>query len=405
MIYEIAIVCQFQKWEIEDRVFSFYALDFSFGFVSRILPGALYNMIFPELSYTYLVPYEITLLVLFFAVLSFFIEKILLSASQEQLPCFFVIVFLFLTGPATFAIYPQELGIQEGYWLYFAVIFFLFLSKKPLWLFIIPLCAATIFLHYSTILCYIPFFCVMILYKLSGATEKREKILLRITFWGSVIVSVVCFLYFTTTLTSNLVYSLEEFESELRKRGADNLYLCNTTFYGSTGTEIRQTDEFINAAYEAVPSFVKNLNVPDSVIDILSAAYVYIRLSLEDFAQRNPFYIIMPYAAIFPVVVVIFRFCFKELRNKLNSRLRRFVFLCIPSEFIFTLVASFFFSQDYVKWLAFGFVPLFGSFLFVMYKERDNVFSFLKSLFPPLTKSIVLAYCAVYCLVVLHPYV
>ena len=388
LFYMFAVVGHCSKWEIDESIYSMYALDFSFGFVSRVLPGALYNLIFPALRYETLFWYETALYLLFFAGLAAFLARLLRQAAPEQRGLCCVLIFLFITGPTTFSIYVTDMAIPEVYWVFCAALFFLFLAYKPLYPLIVPLCAVTLLVNYLAILCFVPAFCILILYKLTVTRDKREKALLAVSFFLSAAVSIAVFLYFVFTFSDNLVYSFEDFQRILRERGAENLFFPNSIFY--------QKFDDLEGTLQEQTLGLEDFDPNDPVQKFL----YYLKLAFVFAKYYFTFDVLLgfliPVLLVSPVLYVVVRFCFRQIADRQNPALRRFVFFCMAALPLFTNAVAFFTSMNHLKWFAFSYLCLLGSFLYVYYCERDDVYAYLREIRDKGSGAQLAAYCCVY---------
>lgn len=400
LFYEWAVVGRFQLWRSDVVAYEFHSLDFSMGFASFILPGAVYQLICGAPDVSSLSVYSTVLLLLFFFVLAAFLERLYLCVSKEHRRVAGVLIFLFLTGPSTFSIFVTDLGMPEVYWVYFALLFFLFLAYKPLNILIVPLCVLSLLVNYASILCYVPFFCIMLLYKLSKEKTKSGKTLLLATFILCVTVSLSFFAYLVLSSMKNMNYTFEEFNELMRSRGVTELTYTDSLLYGKY--EEPYPGWFLELAAK-FPFYTEgeSLSLVQMFFNFIARRWAMVYSHLAD---RNPLKIVVPFIALLPVIGLIFRFCLSEIKNKKNTKLRRFVFFCIPVLFLFGLAGSWPFSFDAFKWLDFTFIPLFSSFLFVLYTEKEAVAAYIKKAVGAFSFSQIAMYCSVYALCVLTAY-
>lgn len=105
MAYSFIVSGNMQVWKVDDLTYSFHVVDFSMGFCTKLLPGAVCNFLFDEVTEAKVSTYLNILVAFCFLLVSLLLEKIVLSTGKEyRTPLIFLIAF-FLTGPATFSIY------------------------------------------------------------------------------------------------------------------------------------------------------------------------------------------------------------------------------------------------------------------------------------------------------------
>ena len=83
IIYSCTILGDFATYGVDKAVSAIHAVDFGMGFCSKLIPGAIYNIFFDNVSKIKTSVYLIILLIGFFFVLSFMIEKFLPQPSTN----------------------------------------------------------------------------------------------------------------------------------------------------------------------------------------------------------------------------------------------------------------------------------------------------------------------------------
>ena len=400
LAYAFVVVGRCSVWRAGIVAYEFHAVDFSLGFGSFILPGQVYQWICGPINETSLTVYSTVLLLLFFITLSLFGERFLLCADPKDRPVPGVMLFLFLTGPCTFSIVVTDLGIPEVYWVYLGALFFLCLAYRPLNLFIAPLCVLALLVNYAAMICYVPFFCILLLYKYQTETEKKTKRILLASFLLCVAVSVAFFAYIAPSTMKNMKLSFEEYNALMRSRGVTELTYTDSLFYGHYEEDF-PADFYAKMA--ASPFYTEG-EVLTRLQRLVNFAVFRLHMVRFHLAQRTPLMLLIPLAAILPVLVLIFRFCLRELKNRENPRLRRFVFFCMPALFFVSILVAWPLSFDFFKWLDFAFLPLFASFLYVFYREREKTASFIRGAVKAFSFPQILVFCSVYALCVLQAY-
>ena len=400
LLYEWVIACKCAFWHTGVVAYEFHAVDFSMGFGSFILPGAVYQRICGPINETSLTVYHTVLILVFSAVLAAFAERLYLAADKADRKITGVLLFLFLTGPVTFSICFTDLGMPEVYWVYLAALFFLCLAFRPLQLFIPVLCVLALMVNYAAMICYVPFFCILLLYKYQIETEKTAKRFLLASFILCVVVSIGFYCYIAPATMKNMKLSFEEYNALMRSRGVTELTYTDSLFYG------HYEDDFPPDFYAkmAASPFYTEGEALSPLQRLVNFAVFRVNMVAFHFAQRSPLMLLVPLLAVAPVLWVIFRFCLGELKNKENPRLRRFVFFCMPALFFVSILVAWPLSFDFLKWLDFAFLPLFASFLYVLYKEKAYVAAFVRRAASAFTFPQILVYCSVYALCVLGAY-
>ena len=400
LTYEFVVVGRCAVWRTGVVAYEFHALDFSIGFGSFILPGQIYQWICGAPDAGTLTAYHTVLLLCFFVVLAAFTERLILCVQPEHRRTVGVLAFLFLTGPLTFSMYVQDLGMPEVYWIYLAALFFLFLSYRPLNPLIAPLCILALMVNYAAIICYVPFFCILLLYKYTTENDRRAKKWLLASFILCVCVSIPFYVYIALGTMKNMNYSFEEYNALMRSRGVTELTYTDSLFYGHYEEDF---PAWFYAKMAASPFYTEG-EVLTRLQRLVNFAVFRVNMVAFHLQQRSPLMTLIPWIAVLPVIALIFRFCFRQLRDPEKPKLRRFVFFCMPALFLLGIAVSWMFSFDYFKWICFAFLPLFASFLYVLYRERDTVPQFVRESVKAVPFPMILMYCSVYALCVYSAY-
>lgn len=371
-------------------MYSFHAVDFSMGFCTRILPGAIYNFLFDEISYSSVAAYETVIITVIFAVVSVFLEKVMLKMDPEYRKTGLILIFFFLTGPLTFSIYVYGLGIIDVYWVIAAVVFFILLSKKRLNIFIVLTFLFCVTVHYAAMICFVPFFAVIMIYKLSCVTDKNEKVLLTLSLVISVVSAVALFIYFLSYENDNLNYSLEEFRAFLESRGAQSSRYYEYGLYRYMGDEV---DKYEIVTFDLDGGF--------SIEKLVKILVQQIQIHMELFNISADLGIIF---FILPVVVFILRAVFRMFKNENENKLKKFSFLCMIMLFFATLICSVFMSTDHVRWMSHAFLPLFSSLIYVLYNEGKQAWQIVDKQISGIPIKLLISYFIVYATSNYHPY-
>lgn len=375
LVYSCVVPGGLKPWQTIGVTQSFHAVDYSMGFCSRFFPGAIYNFLFGAVEEQTLNLYMSFLMIAFFFVLSILLEQFVLSVESKYRFVAVVILMFFLTGPVTFSIYIKTLGMLDVYWVFAALLFFVLLSRKETWfLLFIPfvICVLT---YYVTWLCYLPFFVIILLYKISITKTKKDKVYLWVALSVSVIIAVALTLYFVFFEKSNLTYTVEGFIDALNAKGSDSYkYYSEVLYY---------------YGYEAPV----DVNIFDELLTRLSLSSV----SLLHLSKISLVILIVP------VVSFVCKFFYKQIKQ-CDVKLKKFSYFCMVLLFFCTYISSFLTSTDYVRWTAHACLPLFVSFIYVLYNEGSEVWSFVKESFEKINFKMILIYLVFYMSVVYDPY-
>lgn len=403
ILYSVIVPAGGRLWRNGAAVYIFHAVDFSMGFCTRILPGAIYRLLTGG-AYTQrsVDIYETVLIVLFFAVMAVFCEKLAEHTGREDRNVLFVILLFFLTGPFTFSLFVKETGMLDVYWVYFSVLVLMLLSKKKLVWFSVPLFAALILVHYASAITYIPVLLLIFVYKALCTNDKDEKRTLLFAAACSFFLSVGLFAYFLINERNNLTYTMNEFAQILRSHnvGSDQVMYYDFAFYRDLADpefkrqyiEITHFDMFADAAAASgSQSFAYVIKQ-----QILST-FGFIKV-MYDFRGNAPAYIV-----VIPVISVLFGFIFHMMRRE-KKLLNKLVFLCSPLFFVMSFVGGSLLSSDLNRWMTHALIGLFVFALYIFYSQEKDAATYFDRIISCCPSGALLFYWIVYASLSVDPY-
>ena len=391
MIYSFVVPGEFSLFRADNAILAIHAVDFGMGFCSKLLPGAIYNLFFDSVSIVKTSVYLIVLLTIFFGILSVFLEKFILSVDTGHRKIALIILAFFLTGPSTFAIHTHYPGMLDMYWVFCALMLFIFLSKKqliPLVLLPFILCVTV---YFASLICFIPFFVIIILYKISCTQDKTEKLLL----WSVVIISAMAAVglgvYFAVCETDNLVYTIDEFHSIYSERGVDRFFYFDQSLY-------KEIESYgLNKFNGYLPKDNSNIE------NIISEIVLRINYSLSMISLGDKLIVIF---LISPAVILILSFLLNQIKSNIKKRntLKLFSNICMLILPFFTTFSSVFFSEDLIRWIGHAFITLFIYFIFSIYNEGEESWCWIEDRISKLPTPILMIYFTLYATTIYHPY-
>ncbi len=392
IIYSAFVSEGFKLWVPGPGVLAIHAVDFGLGFCSRLLPGAIYNLFFDKVDSVRTTAYVAVLMVIFFIVLSLILEKFLLSIKSEDRKTALILLIFFLTGPSTFAIHMYYPGTFDMYWTFAAVLLFILLSKKQSTLFVFLPFVLCIMVYYASLISFIPFFVIIILYKISCCESQKEKR----TLWGvltfSLVVTIALGIYLAFFEVYNLKYTVDEFHKIYSAKGTDNFNYYDRSLFKNVGFE-----DDLHIYYEMLEGTNSKL------VRLWTEVLYRIRITFSDLTLRDKSTI---FAVILPAAAFIFSFLLNQIKENRQSgkKLKAFANFCMIVLPFFTVIISLMFSEDLVRWTAHAFVNLFSGFLYILYKEKEDVWCWVKNKLSKIPFSLIILYFIFYASVVYHPY-
>ncbi len=370
VVYSVAITNRFKPWEVDDyAMYSFCSVDFSYGFATKLLPGAIFNAIFgANATRENATVFMSIIVLLIFAGVSVLLQKFLKKIPTNERPYAFILAIMFLTGAYTFSIFTKTLGVLDTYWVLFTVIFFLILENKYL-KFLIPLLfAGCIFVHNASIVSYIVLMSIVLLYKISRQTDKKQKIGYIFILAVSLGVAIGLFLFFSLK-EADLVCSIEDFHKKLLSHGSDCFYYYDYAFF-----DIYQGEQYI-------PDFVSNINSP--FLKFLYVIFYRVNLNIKVVMARWQVHLtsfILALVILLPLVLLFISFHKKRMKTS-SDLFSKIIAVLMILQFPFTLLTTLPFSEDITRQFTHSFLIAFTTVLIVIYydkKQSDTFFETFK---------------------------
>lgn len=362
VMYNWVVTNRFHLWSVSESAYAFHVVDFSFGIRSNILPGAVFYGLFGDhASFALATVYETLLLLVFFAGVSVLLEKLCHSVESMYHQSILILVFVFLSGPFTFAIFTNELGMLDFYWILCSLLFFFFIEKKYLCLLIPLLYVLCLAVHFSAVLNYLILFSVLLLYKASEENRKEKKRIYILVFVVSVSVSFVVFLYYLYMQAQDAAVSYDEFHRIMEERGSRYFIYYDYEFFNLYNGE------------PVVPSDIFSMNAPIKRLISLITAKIAFNMGL--YANDISAYAIrFLFSAIFisPLMFFYYKYLRLVFRNSRNNRLKRVSLFFMMIQFPFTVIVGLLFSPDIIRWFTHGFLISYAVFLYLIYKETKT---------------------------------
>lgn len=397
ILYECIFAWQFGKWTIGEYAYIYHAMDYSFGFVTRVLPGAVSHFLFGEVTVLKATVFETVLLLLFFGCLSWFLEKLYYRLEAKDRPYGLLLMSLFVTGPCSFGIYVKELGMLDAWWLYTAVVILFLLSKKKLWPLIVVFAFVMVLTYFASVLCFAPFIVIILLYKATLEEDPKDRRLLYIVAGAFACVAIGFTVYFISSGAGNVKLAPEEFFALLDARG------CTGDVEEVYGVMYDIPPEESGIAFGTNAEMLSQAGVKS---ELMAQIVIRLRQHLTIFAESTKAkYIQILYA--FLLICPVLALLFSTFRYKLKSSrklIQKFPFFCMLMLFFFINVVCLFVSTDTIKWLAHSFTLTFACFLIVLYHEPQMFAEKIKPLLQKIPLPVWVCYCLIYAAMVFAPY-
>lgn len=406
VLYNFIVVNKFHIWQADVITISYHLVDFSFGFCTKLLPGAIYNFFFPKVIDWQVTAYETALLLLFFVFLAYTLAgKVTAYRDYEARKTMLILCMFYISGACTFAAFTYELGMLDTYWVFLAAVF-LAAMKNKYFKFTVPvICVLSILVHFGSLPSYIVFFMLILLYEISAAKTTSSRIQLLAIFAVSLLTIGVCSVYFVTHEQSNLVYTMEEFDSIIKDRSrylsenANYFAYYNYALYRDFPSGLsEQTQQFAASLDARLPAFLAN--AIRTLIDQIGTIRTYTEDNNLLDGRIIQFLILS--ALLLPILVFLYGFWIHKIKTTEKNFLKRLVFFLTMVQFPFTLFVSFLFSDDVVRWYTHAFLVHSTIFLYVLSKENDM--PYVKNRIKQYNPHLLFLYYLAYALLMIAPY-
>ncbi len=404
ILYNSWFVEPMAEWRVDPATYTQHLVDYSFGFCTKFLPGAIYHLFFKEVYENQLNVYLTVLILVFFAVLSVFLARAItmLKTPKEKLILFILIIF-YLSGPSTFAIYTEEFGMLDFYWILFALLFFAFIRNDYL-KFLIPIVfALTLLVHFSSVATYVLLFALILLFEACKSEKKKNRTGYGVLFVFSVILTAVMFVYFLTTENSNLVYDMNTFNKQLALRDNSHYNFTvyfNYAFYNDyTNSEVNNPYIWVNPE-ELIPAIEGKLSPKVSLLFGRVITQFIFNLKLFGIFPELIMKLFIAVCTCAPLYVMFVMYWWHKFRE--DKGLVRLVYFLAPFQVFVTVLAGVLCSADMGRWAGHAFLVQFTLVLYVVLREHDLMW--FKDRFRNFTYGFLMIYYAIYVLVYIPAY-
>lgn len=375
-LYYVVIHGHYSGWQMESYTYTFYLFDYSFGFCTRFLPGALYHLFFKEVIPSQLYVIMTVLLIGIFLSVSYCLAKVIVAQKEVENRLRVLLLLSFtLTGPSILSVFGLCLGIYDTYWVIFTLLFLLLLPRKKAKYFIPLLFVLSILIHYNALTSFIMLFSLLLLYE-ALEREGKEKTAYLVLMAIGLICAVALGGYFFLMEKNNLHYQdMAEFNAALeqrshRKTGEITLHYFDLVFFGTTpradmAQKMAQLQNTPVIAYGTA-------SLPNSFVDALNHFFLYFRMwwfiignSAVSHASKAATY----FLATLPLLMQFYEFWKKSFHLQ-TKRSQKILFLLIMLQYPFTMLVCFI-STDIVRWMIHAFSVQFILYIYIAHKKGE----------------------------------
>lgn len=366
VVYNFFIVNNFGFCKIDDITYAYHLVDYTLGFCTKLLPGAIYNAIFPTTNPDVVNIYFNILYHIFLVGVSFVLEKFINTFENEKKVSAFIVTMFFITGPATFAIHAKEFGMLDTYWLFFFLLFILFLRNKYLKWLIPAIFVLSILIHISSLMSFIPFFLLFIFYEAS--TNKNSSKSYYAILVISAIVTIVTFLYFLLFEEKNLALSLDEYYAFMDKRNTSDSEVFNT-YYEYALYKVDFTQETGTFFSDKIL-----INGSGPIVNLINSVWSQIQITLYTYTGVIEYILVTVQEIILliPLLRHIYKYISKKAKDAKSDKPQYLALKFSLIGFPLLFIASALFSPDLTRWFGNTFICLAAFGIYVIYKTKDT---------------------------------
>ena len=338
--------------DVNGVAYEFHAVDYSLGFCTKILPGAIYHLLVGRYTKPAITVYARVISILLILLLSLLAQRVYTALSgpgnvprpKKSNVIFFLL--LCLAGPCTFYYVLQFEACLDAYWIILFLICVLFADNRTLRWGIPAIAFLMVLVHEGVILCYLPLISLLLLLKVAVSEEKKEKRALFTVFVLTVIVSLGATGYFMLYNSSNLkVSDMEQLDAFLDSRYSSAHFYYEWSFFDNSIDGGVQNDYFPSYLFSSSASPLIQL-----VFRVLRQ--IYYTVSTTDFISPLPqiLYALPLYAVSF---VLLLRFI-----RRSEQKLLRFIGVCFLLLPLLSMAAGILFSNDVLRWFSHALICL-----------------------------------------------
>lgn len=356
--------------EINPVAYEFLAADYSVGFCSRILPGAVYHALIGSYNITAATIYVKAVTVLFILLVGVVIQIFYDSVKQYDKKNVFVFISLLLFNSVIFSYFLKFEGSLDIYWMILFLIGFLFSENKVLVCLCPVICVAMMMVYTASILCAAPLLCLILLLKAISTEKKNDKTIYSVVFVVSVVCALGAFAYFTVSASNNLLMSFEELRSFLEQRGAETSHYFQWALF---------PDEYANLARQSedmevytFPAWVEIASA-NPLINVLRS---FVMMIYYNFQSTNYKIVIPLLIYIMPVIAILYKMIVSRFKST-DNKLKKFISFCFMVLPVLNLLAMIFLSNDVERWIGHAVLILFaGVMAFIKYDYTEGFAEF-----------------------------
>ena len=414
IIYSVCVLNSFSIPVIDSVItYTYHCVDYSMGFCSRFLIGAVYNLFVRDPSPESAAVFENILLCLIYAGASFLLAKWLVKLPDEERLKGIRLALFCVTGSCALPAFARVLGMLDVFWLVFGILFLLCMQNRVL-RYITPVFMFGFLLtHIGAMLTCVPLFALLLLYEYTLADTKKEKRIWLALFFVSCAVAVLSFGYFVMFEKQTLTYDIYDFNDILEQRGTKGYYYYDFALYDNN-TDFTSFGPFVfdvgNADKMDIGLFVAG-ETKTGFGSLLHEIWFQVKLRLVYYTAGNAEVmkkfmgkLLIMLTVLSPLLVMFYKTFIARFKAEKSDKVKKFIWFCVLAFFPFTIFGSIFVSDDTLRWVTHAMLSLFTILFYISYREGSGalkvVFGFIDSFSP----TVVTAYQLVYMLSVFSPY-
>lgn len=342
--------------DIHIATYQFYLCDYSVGFCSRLLVGAIIT------HFTDAVSVELMNTVINSAVLFTLAAQAclagwgMLKAMKTRRPWAVPFILLFVCCPLSVTENMRMPGILDVYILAIFLVWLLVYRTPAVYLLTPPICLICMAIHYEFLFTYLPPMLILLLYKAVFSEKKSSRLCAGTSFAVSSVVSASSFFWFVLFAQKHLRVTSDEFYYRMVERLDMDPARRSANIYQLRGTPIYKDyfDYYIFGEYEGKNYFENT-----------GEFFSFLKNFTEHNFNREMF---RTELAVFLPFFIVFCILWFRAMARVKGGMKRFFFFCCAAQSL-VLIPEIIISTDIWRWVSAAFISQFCVFIMLYADE------------------------------------
>lgn len=255
-----------KPWQVDGYAYTFHLVDFSVGFHTEVLPGAIFYGLFKDhITQEMTSGYVFVLMVAFMLMLSVLLERVAKNLIKQQRMNALLLVLFFIVGQYTASDCFYWFGFFDMYLFFLSILFFVCVENRYGVYFVPIIYLLSVLTHFSSFLTCIPMFTIVLIFKMIQEKEAKKKS--GVILVVSLVLTISLGVYLLLFESENLNYTIDQFHTLLAERGGANYrdelrayydYAFYHTVTIDAGVHFAESSEALEAGLSNLIEYVVN---------------------------------------------------------------------------------------------------------------------------------------------------